>query len=454
MRRIVVGLPLALLLATHCRAPFDPSDSNPDWTQATHGLTAPNYALVFPQDSVNRIEIYMTAAQWTAIRKDMTALWGFDFGTVGPCCGPTVGEPTYVDVRVRFNGRTWNHVGFRLKGNSTLHRPWSLGIYKVPFRLKFDGFEDTYPETWNQRLYGFKDLAMQANVYDGSMVRERVANDLFRAMGVYASRTAAYRVYIDFGQGLTYNGVYTMIDLPDDTMLRDQLGEDGGNLYKPQSTLGKFFASEFPRQNNEGSKDYSDVEAMIAALNNNALHGSNAAQWRSNLEATFNVDLFLRFLAVNNAIASWDGYGFLAHNYYLYTHSSKKVTWVPWDQNLAFNENPGITAPLPRTNLALSLSMNEIDSYWPLIRYLMDDPVYYERYRTHLRTFYNNVFTQPAVDALFDKYHGLITPYVVGPNGEQPGHTLLSSSDEFLGDRASLKAYVATRRALIAEFLR
>lgn len=456
VRRIAAGLPLGLLLFTHCRAPFDPSESNPDWTQATHGLTAPNYAVVFPQDSVNRIDIYMTAAEWTAVRKDMTSLWGFDFGSgTHECCGPyPVGEPAYVDVRVRFNGRTWEHVGFRLKGNSTLHHPWNLGIYKLPFRLKFDGFEDTYPETWNQRLYGFRDLAMQANVYDESMVRERIANDLFRAAGVPASRTASYRVYIDFGQGLAYNGVYTMVELPEDTMLRDQLGENGGNLYKPESPLGRFVASEFPRQNNEGSQDFTDVQALIAALNNTALHASNAAQWRANLEATFNVDQYLKFLAVNNAIASWDGYGYIAHNYYLYSHSSKRLTWIPWDQDLAFNKEPGVAGELPRTTQALSLTMNEVDAYWPLIRYLMDDPVYYERYRANLRSFYTTTFTQATVDALLDKYHGMIAPYVVGPNGEQPGHTFLNSGEEFVAVRSSLKAYVATRRAVIAQFLR
>jgi spore coat protein H len=456
VRRSVPGVSLALLTVLSCRAPFDPADRNPDWTTASHGLTAPNYAVVFPADSLNRIDIIMSAGDWAGIRQDMTALWGFDFGAkTHPCCGPyPAGEPRYVAVTVKFNGKEWKHVGFRLKGNSTLHHPWNLGVAKLPFRLKFDAFEDAYPETWNQRFYGFKDLSTSASVFDESFIRERVASDLFRQAGVPAARTASYRVYVDFGQGLAYNGVYTMIELPEDTGLRDQLGENTGNVYKPESTFGFFVQSEFHRQNNDSSQDFSDVQAFITALNNTALQASNRAQWRANLEATFDVDQYLKFLAVNNSIVAWDTYGAIAHNYYLYNHSSKKLTWVPWDLDFAFNWDPGVTGEVPRTSLAVSLTMNEVDSYWPLIRYVMDDPVYFARYRALVATFYNDIFTQAKVDALIDKYHGMIAPYAIGANGEQPGRTFLNSPGDFLASPAWIKNYVAGRRAVIGEFLR
>lgn len=440
MRRILRRLSLSLILFASCRGNLDPADYNPDWTTATHGLTPANYAVVFPQDSVNRIDIIMTAAEWAAIRQNMTSLWGFDFGAKRTTFAPfPASEPDYVDVTVRFNGKVWKHVGFRLKGNATLQFSWNQGIYKLPFRLKFDEFDGRYPETWNQRLYGFRDLSMANNAYDESLMREKGGDDVFRLAGVAAARAAYYRVYIDFGQGLAYNGVYTMVEVIEDTMLPDQFGEKGGNLYKPNSTLQTFVASEFPRQNNLTSTNYSDIQALITALNNNSLRTGNPAQWRASLEAVFNVDHFLKYLAVNTAVGSPDAYGINAHNFYLYNHSSKKLTWIPWDQNGAFYEG-------------LSLGMTEVDSSSPLIRYLIDDPVYYERYRTHLRTFDNTVFTQVMMDGLFDKYHNMIAPYVIGPNGEQPGNTFTSST-EFTDALPAFKAYVASRRALLEEFL-
>ena len=57
------------------------------------------------------------------------------------------------------------------------------------------------------------------------------------------------------GQGLAYDGVYAMVEAIEDTMLRDQFGENAGNLYKhdPGSTLQKFDVSVFKRQNNKAS---------------------------------------------------------------------------------------------------------------------------------------------------------------------------------------------------------
>ncbi|MES2340275.1 MAG: CotH kinase family protein, partial [Pseudomonadota bacterium] len=46
---------------------------------------------------------------------------------------------------------------------------------------------------------------------------------ILRMAGVPAAQTAFYRVFIDFGAGLKYCGVYTMVEVIDDTMVKDQL---------------------------------------------------------------------------------------------------------------------------------------------------------------------------------------------------------------------------------------
>ncbi|HEY6220365.1 MAG TPA: CotH kinase family protein [Gemmatimonadaceae bacterium] len=445
-------LPVGLLLIAACREePIVPTDFNPDWTTASHsGNAKPNYALVYPQDSVNRMDIIMTTATWNAIRQDMIKVWGFDFGKPNrPCCGQYPPEnATYEDVTVKFNGKIWKHVGFRPKGNLTLQTAWSAGNYKFPFRLKFDAFETTYEETWNQRLYGFKDFSAAAPVTDGSAIRDRLAYDQFRAEGVAAPRSASYRVFIDFGQGLTYNGVYTFNELPEDTMIRDQFGDASGNIYKPESALHSFAEAEFPRQDNKTSTDFSDVQTFIKALNDTALQRTNRAQWRANLEATFNVDNYLKFLAVNNAIVGWDGYGFIAHNYYLYNDPKKHLTWIPWDQDFDFNDEPDVVGVLPRTTRAFSLTMNEIDNYWALVRYTMDDSVYFKSYKGYLRAFNNNVFTQERLNAAIDKYSRQIAPFMIGPLGEIADHTWGYDPDQ----ADFLKSYVARRRATIDLF--
>lgn len=451
---------LILVALAACRPdPIDSiSGSNPDWTEASHGNAAPDYSVVFPQDQVNELEITIGADNWTAIRSNMKALYGFDFGSGGmggpPGTFPTT-EPDYVQTTVKFKGKTWQHVGFRLKGNSTLSTAWRSGIYKLPFRLDFDKFEDVQPSIKNQKFYGFKELSFSPGVKDNSLIREKLGSDIFRMAGMPAAQSAFYKVYIDFGAGMKYCGVYCGLELPDDKMVIQQLGEDAGNLYKPESKLATFIQTEFEKKNNELAGDFGDVSGFVKALQSTK-RSSDVVAWRTGLEAIFNVDHFTKYLAINNAIVNWDTYGVMAHNYYLYNHSSKGLMWIPWDHNESFSKSPGITGttggPTGPGN-ALSLTMNEVGTGWPLINYIVNDAVYFEKYKSHMRDFKNGVFQQNTLDAMIDKYYDLITPFVVGANGEQPNYTHLSNDAAFTAERAALKTHVSNRIALINQFL-
>lgn len=432
---------------------------NPDWTFASHGNSQQQYDVVFPQQSVNAIEITMTAAQWTAMKANVKTIIGSDFGVGGggPPPGSSTTDPDYIDVTLKFNGKTWKNVGFRLKGNSTLRTAWQTGNYKLPFRLNFDEFEDKYPAITNQHFHGFEEMSFSPGAKDPSLIREKTASDIFRLAGIPCARTAFYRVSIDFGSGMRYCGVYTGIELPDDNMVKDQFGEESGNIYKPELNLTSFNATLFDKKNNETAADYSDVQQLVTILNS-ATRTSNPAQWKSQLEAIFNVNHFLKYLAVNNAIVNWDSYGVMAHNFYLYNHSVKKLTWIPWDHNEAMLGSPGITGTTggggPGGRTGLSLSMNEVTSSWPLIRYLADDPAYLQTYKTYMKDFRNNVFTETAIHAMLDRYHTMIAPFAVGAGGEQAGATYLTGGAAgFTTALSDLKTHVTSRRALIATYV-
>lgn len=459
MKSKLIGV-LILVGLSACRP--DPIDnvggSNPDWTEASHGNVAPNYSMVFPQDQVNELEITIGADQWSAIRNNMKSLFGYDFGAGGmggpPGAFPTT-EPDYVQTTVKFKGKTWQHVGFRLKGNSTLTAAWRSGIYKLPFRLDFDKFEDVQPSVKNQKFYGFKELSFSPGVKDNSLIREKLGSDIFRMAGIPSAQSAFYKVYIDFGDGMKYCGIYCGLELPDDKMIIQQLGEDAGNLYKPESKLATFVQTEFEKKNNELAGDFGDVSGLVKALQSTK-RSSDVAAWRSGLEAVFNVDHFAKYLAINNSIVNWDTYGVMAHNYYLYNHSTKGLLWIPWDNNESFSKSPGITGttggPTGPGN-AISLTMNEVGTGWPLINYIANDAVYFEKYKSHMRDFKNGIFTESTVGAMIDKYYDLITPFVVGTDGEQPKYTHLSSAAAFTAERSALKTHVSNRIALINQFL-
>ncbi len=442
-----------------------PSNSNPDWTTESHSNDAdPNYTVIFPQDKVNTLEISMTTADWTALKADMVAKGKGTFGSggttqggggavggggaagggnVGGGAAPSFGEDAdYIPVTMKFNGKEWRKVGFRPKGNSTLNATWRAGIYKFPFRLKMDEFEDKYPEINDQRFYGFKELSMSAGVKDNSLIRDKVTADIFRMAGIPAAQTAFYKVYIDFGEGKKYCGVYTMIEIIDDSMIKSQFGSKSGNIYKPESTFQTFNQANFEKKNNETAADWSDVQASIKALND-PIRTSNPTQWRSNLDAVFNTDHFIKWLAVNSTLVNWDTYGGMAHNHYLYNDPTKKLTWIPWDNNEALT-----------SQVRVQLSLAGVANNWPLINYVANDPVYYAKYKAYVRDFNDNVFTTSKMNEIFDKATNLITPYVNGTEKEVAPYSNLTNAASFTAALPVLKQHVVSRNQAVSAFLK
>lgn len=413
----------------------------------------PDYATVFPQDKVNTIEIVLAPAQWTAIRADMHRLFGFEFGSGGVGKGALPeDDPGYQAITLRFNGQVWKNAGFRLKGGSSLTTAWRQGNEKLPFRLKMDAFKDSLPAVATQRFHGFRELSFSPGFADPSLLREKVMADLLREGGVPAARTAFYRVVIDFGAGPRYCGVYTVVEVVDDTMIRDQFGEDGGNLYKPRSNLTSFDPKLFEKKNHQAQADWSDIRAFLDALVTST-RTTNPAQWRAGLEAAFNVDHFLKWLAINNALVNWDTYGALPHNYYLYHHSTRGLTWIPWDHNMALSGTPGVTAsPGGNPRAGRSLDMQEVGSAWPLLYGVARDSVYFARYRAYLRTAATTLLAPGTVNPMLDRYRALIAPHVTGPEGERPGATYTSPGG-FASGVTELKSHLAARRALIASWV-
>jgi spore coat protein H len=98
-------------------------------------------------------------------------------------------------------------------------------------------YEDAYPETKNQRFYGFKALSQLNGWSDASLTRDKLGTELFVNAGVQAPATAFYRIFIDHGEGATYFGVYTAIEfVSDNSFLDSAFGDHNGNLYKPEGT--------------------------------------------------------------------------------------------------------------------------------------------------------------------------------------------------------------------------
>lgn len=428
---------------------FDDTDFEAtDWTTDTHSNDVdPNFEEVFDDNAVKRLDLVITADRWETMLDDMTSLYGtFGVGRGGNSFSDE--NPVFVPAEVFYEGTQWYKVGVRFKGNSSLASTWKSGNMKLSFKLDFDEFEDDYPQIKNQRFYGFKKLSLKNNYNDKSMLREKVAGDIFRNAGLVGSHTAFYALYVDYGEGPVYFGLYTLVEEVDDTVIDTQFANNDGNLYQPDGdgasfASGTFSESVFGKETNEDAADWSDIQNLFTALHADN-RTSHAAAWRTSLESVLDTDVFLKYLAVNTVIQNWDTYGRMTHNYFLYNNpETNLLTWIPWDNNEALQTgNMGGSLPLNFSGLS--------SSQWPLIGYLYADATYKAQYDTYVEEVINGVFNPSDMQATYTTYATLVEPYATS---EIRGYSFLNSSSDFQSAVNTLKTHVKQRSAAVAAYL-
>jgi hypothetical protein len=509
------------------------------WSDTSHGNDAqPDYATVFPDTKVNEFQISIAPADWQAMLDDMTKIFGprgsggmgGGPGGPGPGVGPNGGarpdrmamgsdrgafpmapgsdwaggpvppdgegggrggmlgpseQPMWVAATVTFNGRTWNKVGVRFKGNSSLRSAWQSGSDKIPFKLDFEQWEKDFPEIKNQRFYGFKQLSLSTNWNDDSGIREAITYDLLADSGLTAANTGFYEVSLDHGNGKASLGLYTAIEVIDDTVIKRTFNGDKGNIYEAEGQAASLaegtltgIPSSFQKENNKDGT-WSDIEALYAVLHD-AQRTTDPAGWRTRLEACFDVPTFLKWLAVSAAIQHWDTYGGMSHNYYLYNDPANgRLTWISWDHNLVLGamgggmpqppvggagmpQPPGGGAgmPQPPNGVAFppqgaagrmgpgggrntSLDKKDVAANWPLIRFLLDDPTYYAAYVRYLGDTVNGPFQVATMQAKVNRYAGLLAPYAAKQANGSPYSTAVQT----------LNDAIATRVKAVSDFL-
>lgn len=439
--KIILGLSVAVLLSSCYKETFIPSGEGlADWTVETHSSIAPvNYDIVFPQDKVNRFDITISADDWAAMQADLDDLYGASTGGPGGGGGSFSDEtPLYIPCNLEFEGTNWYNVGIRYKGNSSLSAS-SSGVTKLPFRLEFSEFEDDYTEIKGQTFYGFPALSMSSNYNDKSFLREKVGCDLFREFGVPAAQTAFYEMYIDYGDGPVYFGLYTALEVVFETMLNKQFGSESGNCYKPDGTGASFSStgwdlSHFDNKTNGVDGD-SDIQAFYDILHSDE-RTTNTDNWKTNMESVFDVDGFLKWLAVNTTIQNWDTYGRMTHNYYLYNDPADGlIKWIAWDNNEAFEDG--------KQGGALSFEFTSItDEDWPLIGYIIGVPAYEARFKQHILTFIGGVFESSKMQSYYAQMQSLIQSSV---DAETSDYSFLASPSEFDAAISELNSHVDAR---------
>lgn len=433
--KYVLALTAIITAFTSCKKEvFVPSETGNSGT-ASHSNGFPaDYDIVFDNSKVHRIEFVLSADEWSDMQADLAEKTR---GGGGPGGTFSSENPEYFPCDVYYNDLVWKNVGIRYKGNSSLRARSS----KLPLRIDFDEFEDDFPEILNQRFYGFKELSMSSNYNDAALMREKTADDLFRDFGVPAVHTAFYEVYIDNGNGNgeEYYGVYTMCEVVFDTYLKSEFGSKTGNCYKPENDGAKFSQTgfnldDFELKTNEITADKSDIQQMFDYLHAST-RSSDVNKWKSDLESVFDVDGFLKYLAVNNTIQNWDTYGRMTHNYYLYHDPADGlIKWIVWDNNEAFQTG--------KMGGSLSFAMTEVGTDWPLINYIIADAGYLATYKGYVKSFVETSFETNRMSTLYSEQQSLLQ---TSADSERSGYSFVNG--QFSSAVSMLKSHNVSRVA-------
>ncbi|MFK7954283.1 MAG: CotH kinase family protein [Ekhidna sp.] len=283
--------------------------------------------------------------------------------------------------------------GVRLRGNTS--RDHDKRPYKIDFK-EFDG----------SKFYGYKKFNLKPNVNDPSIIRELLTMHMYRAMNVPAIRVTPSVVYINE----EYMGVYLNTEQIDDEFVDSRFGHENGFLYKCSwganlSNDGQIFNNEiYESKINEDEDTREELDSFVKVLNS-----TPSADFQIEIEKVFNVDSYLRQLAVEAVLGHWDGYSYNQNNFYLfYDAETELVEFIPYDADNTWGID-WIDRDWGTRNL---LSFYRGGNPRPLTTKILNVDEYEKKYRSYLKEMYENYFSQDYLEPLFDHYESLLRPYI------------------------------------------
>ncbi len=327
-------------------------------------------------------------------------------------------DEEYYPAAITYKGVTLDEVAIRAKGNSSLNAVANANGTRFSFKIDMNEYVK------GQKLLNLKKINLNNNFNDPTYMRDTIAYNLMREMGIPAPQTAYANIFINGD----LHGLYTLVEQVDGEFLEQNFSDSDGDLYKPDTTdvpggvgndllwIDDDFASYTANElkTNEDSSDNQALLRFMDVLNNG-----------SDYTSVMDVDAILRYLAVSTAIGNLDSYqGELAHNYYLY-EDRNSFSVIPWD----FNESFGTFARGCSADEVINLYIDEPTSgplaERPLIEKLLGDSDYLDAYHGYLDDLVTGSLAPASLQSTVDDLAALIRASV------SADPTAFYSADEF-----------------------
>lgn len=248
------------------------------------------------------------------------------------------GSKEWISADVTIDGTTYQNVGLKLKGNSSLRSLStsedatlsSANPQDLPWIIRFDKYVD------GQNHEGATELVVRGNSSETSL-NEALALDLLRESGLATEQATAVRFSADGSDA----SLRLVIESPDDTWMERELGE--GLLYKADASGDYSYRGDdesaytdvFDQQG--GDDDLTPVISFLQWINE-----SDDDTFAADLDEHLDVQSFATYLAFQDLVQNSDDIDGPGNNSYLYYDpDTTQMTVVNWDLNLAFGASPG-----------------------------------------------------------------------------------------------------------------
>jgi spore coat protein H len=270
---------------------------------------------------------------------------------------------------------TLTNVGIHVRGNT------SRDAAKKSFELSFNSYVS------GRKYRGLEKMKLNGEHNDVSILRSKVSCDLLTACGLPSPRSSYVKLYINN----EYKGLYIHIEHFDEEFIQKRFPNDNtGNLFKCfygsdltyHGTNPTYYENTYKLKTNEAVNDYSGLIHLIEVLYNSA-----NANFVCEIQDVFDVDTYLRTLAVEILIGQWDGYAYNKNNYFLYERPSDgKFIFMEYDLDNTFGID-WFNVNWSTRNIYTWANANR-----PLYSKLLAVPYFKDRFNYHMKDILTNYF--------------------------------------------------------------
>ncbi|ORX61215.1 coth-domain-containing protein [Piromyces finnis] len=288
-------------------------------------------------------------------------------------------------------------INFKLGGKST------TSFSKPGYNIKIkDG----------KNLHGTKNFRLRSDQRDVSMMRSKITTDILQKSGLIAVETGYTELYVND----EYMGLWVISDSIKNHWIKRKFGDNGEEiktLYECNGDVIRFDDGSAKTKCINKNDEYSDYMEPF----NTFVDQVNAAKTRQDLEEIMDVDNFIKYMAWEWLMGSFDHFlSYYGHNLCWYKQPNDKWIYIPYDHDIEMGQDEYIGFYPNRTfNHGndidfTNLSFKEFELDHPIIQVLIndDDTVF----RELLDDIISKVFNPDTLLLHIDEVRSLIGPYV------------------------------------------